>query len=67
MTRNATLTEPTTAPPTGAGGTPYAEALQCLGDANVPFAVLRDAPASFAMLHDLDILVDVHEHVDLDE
>jgi thymidylate kinase len=58
MTGNAMLEATVEArQPPGAGAKPYVEALDCLRDANVPFAVLRDDPGSFAGLRDLDLLV----------
>jgi thymidylate kinase len=41
----------------GAGGRIFAEALACLGDANVTYALLRDDPRDFDRLHDLDVLI----------
>lgn len=48
-------------PVAGAGERPYRDALRCLRESGVPFALMRDDPADLTMLADLDLLIDDRE------
>jgi thymidylate kinase len=58
-TARAALLEPQAAPrPAATGARVFGEALTCLGDAHVQFALLRDDPRALDRLADLDLLVE---------
>ena len=48
-------------PPVATATTPFALALECLRDADVRFALLRDDPQALATARDLDVLVDADD------